>query len=1004
MPLRKTLTAWPIVVCLLFSIGCGQKGAPSVSAPVDTPAVPVVVEEDVGPSEATLDLRCVGIWATIKVPAKTTLVSTARDECTLQSGTSFSIQITRLVETFETVKSRYTEAKTTLIDLNDNGFTVTGEKPTYYREVWRDFNPYQGGYRITVNANPKLSAKQLERMQTSINSFTMRPFTIEEITKSQQAIADLKLAGIQIHNRTNGVQVEFPLRATTEKLLSRLPEIARIRHLHLVGPATVNANQLKTIASCVGISSLHLDEVIVNNTDWVAFDGQNSLQEIHFGLPSNRPKASPEQTKVVLAKLTALPLMRSVILRRHDVDEAVIKFANQLHKPRFQRIGFEEAGLSDTDVAALSAYRDWQGFSFADNPIRLDSIGYLREMKKLEYLDLTGCRVTDRMFATVGDLPLKTLLLTRTDVSNFGVQTISTTFPKLEKLHLAVTPITDDSLKDLAKLTNLKDLNIGNTLVNKIGLDQLSPCAGLRAINLVNLPINNADLLKQQEVFKNLEFVDVRCTGIDAETADKLQKAKPECTYLLQGTPSDEPRTAEAEPSSLVTVPVPLDKLPAADPEAMLKKFDGKFTRDDNAAEKPIVEISIASVEMTNEDLAHLRYLKGLSLLRIDGCDKITEAGLAYLKDLPALKTLYLANTRVTPSVCSVLASMKSLTTIVLPDITLNRQQLQQLDSLKNLEEIRGIQVGQYQEAFVEFLAKCKNLKRFDWGIVTWNNRRLAKLKEATKIEIVELQGNFVNDAGIGVLANFSHLKELTIHNDLLTDSGLKSLEKLSELKKLTIEGQRFGDGVLNAFRNHAELESLHISCPNWTDRGVSGMRSFPKLLELDVSSNRVGDPLLSQLSELKDLEWINLNDTLVTDAGFKHLKNMEELRTLSLRRTTVNGSGFKELLKLPRLSRLELGGTIINLAGLTAIAEITSIEEIDLSSININDEAILKLQKLPGLRNLNLNGNQAITDALAEKLVQFPALTDLSVVGSKFTAKGLTALRKKDGLTVISE
>jgi primosomal protein N' len=61
-------------------------------------------------------------------------------------------------------------------------------------------------------------------------------------------------------------------------------------------------------------------------------------------------------------------------------------------------------------------------------------------------------------------------------------------------------------------------------------------------------------------------------------------------------------------------------------------------------------------------------------------------------------------------------------------------------------------------------------------------------------------------------------------------------------------------------------------------------------------------------------------------------------------------------------------------------------------------------LKALPKLRRIRLDGNATMTDKVADALVTFPSLAEISVVGTKLTAKGLTVLRKKDGLTVSSE
>ena len=80
------------------------------------------------------------------------------------------------------------------------------------------------------------------------------------------------------------------------------------------------------------------------------------------------------------------------------------------------------------------------------------------------------------------------------------------------------------------------------------------------------------------------------------------------------------------------------------------------------------------------------------------------------------------------------------------------------------------------------------------------------------------------------------------------------------------------------------------------------------------------------------------------------------------------------------------------------------ALEDLDLSDSQMGDAAIMPLRQLPALQRLRLNRNVILTDKVADTLITFPSLTEVSLLGSKLTAKGLAVLRKKEGLTVIAE
>ncbi len=992
------------VLLVAAGAGCKRDDARVTEQTADTvvTALTKTTEPVVGPNHKTLDLRAVGVWAKIEVPDNTTLTSDRRDDCLIQCGPTFAISVKRLDETPEAAKDRLTKENWTFTEQTDAGFVAETDSPA--RVVWRMFNPYPAGYVVSVVPSPELTAEQRARVAESVKTFRPVAVTVEEMTRSQHAAADLRQAGVAITARSGGLEVEFPWRAGTEKLLPRVTELVRVASLHIAGPATLNAAQLKQAAGCPGLRSLTLAEVSV--ADWAGLDGNATLQEVRVGNPARRPLATPAAAKALLTRLGRLPAVRAIYLRRYAVDPSVLQAANQLGKSRLTAVGFQEAGLTNQDVKVLAEFTGWKGISLSDNPIAGDGLSNLRDVKGLESLDVSGCKINDRSFTALSDLPLRRLDLSRTDLTDAGVKAVAANFRKLESLNLAATAATEACLPAVATFGDLRDLSLAHLALNAPTLDALAACKNLRSLSVADTPQHVADLSKLVGQLNALEFLDLRATALDAGGAEKVAKARPECQVALAGTPAADGQQSEMplpDPTP-GSVPVPAEKLPAADPVAMLKRFDGKAVRDEEKPDKPVVEVTIAAAELANEDLAHLRDLKSLEKLRLDGCVKITEAGLAYLKDAPALTHLSLARTAVTANGAGVIGQFKHLKSLELPAVAMTPKHLALMNGLADLESLHGLAAPDFQEALVDFLSQRRKLRQLNWGAVEWNSRRLRKLAPLTALETAEVRGPWVSDWGVETLAKFPNLRELTISDDLISDAGLKPLEKLAGLKKLHVEGRRFAEGVLLPFRNHEGLESLRLACPGFSDRGAVTLRSFSKLIELDLHANNVGDGTVQYVGELKDLEWIDLSDTNVTDAGLKAFKGMEELRRLTLSRTAVTGEGFTGAGTLTRLSRVELDHTRLTKKGLEAFAKATSIEELDVANTPVTDDAVAVLKTLPTLRKIRLDGNAAMTDKAADALVTFPQLAEVSVVGTKLTAKGLAILRKKDGLTVTTE
>jgi hypothetical protein len=112
--------------------------------------------------------------------------------------------------------------------------------------------------------------------------------------------------------------------------------------------------------------------------------------------------------------------------------------------------------------------------------------------------------------------------------------------------------ITDEDLKELAGLKNLRFLRLNNTQVTSAGLKQLSGLGDLQAVDLGGTQVSDAGLkelaglknlqvllldntkvtnegLKELTSLKSLRAVNLRKTGVTEEGARQLQKALPDC-------------------------------------------------------------------------------------------------------------------------------------------------------------------------------------------------------------------------------------------------------------------------------------------------------------------------------------------------------------------------------------------------------------------------------------------------------------------------------------------
>lgn len=99
---------------------------------------------------------------------------------------------------------------------------------------------------------------------------------------------------------------------------------------------------------------------------------------------------------------------------------------------------------------------------------------------------------------------------------------------QVETLNLARTKITDDGLKAVEPLKNLRKLHLENTKIGDAGLTHLKGMTSLEYLNLYGTQVTDSGL-QQLEGLKNLKALYLWQTKVTPSGVEKLQKALPKC-------------------------------------------------------------------------------------------------------------------------------------------------------------------------------------------------------------------------------------------------------------------------------------------------------------------------------------------------------------------------------------------------------------------------------------------------------------------------------------------
>ena len=152
------------------------------------------------------------------------------------------------------------------------------------------------------------------------------------------------------------------------------------------------------------------------------------------------------------------------------------------------------------------------GDDFFNDVVRLDVCSFtdddlekVKGLTELQGLELYGCKLT-------GD----------------GLRHVNPSH--LRKLNLAATKVTDDSLKNLERFTQLEELELGQNMdgISDEGLKHLLPLKRLRRLDLGVTEIDNLGLM-YIEPLTQLRDLDVTHTNVSAEGVKDFQQALPRC-------------------------------------------------------------------------------------------------------------------------------------------------------------------------------------------------------------------------------------------------------------------------------------------------------------------------------------------------------------------------------------------------------------------------------------------------------------------------------------------
>ncbi len=385
------------------------------------------------------------------------------------------------------------------------------------------------------------------------------------------------------------------------------------------------------------------------------------------------------------------------------------------------------------------------------------------------------------------------------------------------------------------------------------------------------------------------------------------------------------------------------------------------------ASLKSLKQLSVWVKNVRGPGLAYLAKLPRLEYLCLgasfeDKC-KFNESGLAYLKDIPSLKKLYIFwQLPITDAGMAHVANLTGLEELDIAELPISDAGLAHLKSLSALKKLNlGYKGSRITEKGLVYLKQMKSLESLTLPPIL-TDAGLAEITEFDKLKHLCIGGK-ISDAGLGYLTKLQHLETLNITNNKdVTNVGVAHIAKLTNLKELTLSSDKLTDDSLTALGAVKSLKKLYLSGAGLTTSGLSNLNPLSELTVLRV--------------------WRMKRDESPLDIG--RLTNLEELILFPEIGWEFGDKDLACLAKLTRLKNLQMRHGGISNTGLAHLAGLASLTFISIGGPGVTDEGLQYLIRLDKLGSLVISGN--FTDKAFSYLEQFKGLKYV-----KFTARAKT-------------
>jgi len=163
--------------------------------------------------------------------------------------------------------------------------------------------------------------------------------------------------------------------------------------------------------------------------------------------------------------------------------------------------------------------------------------------------------------------------------------------------------------------------------------------------------------------------------------------------------------------------------------------------------------------------MSHLKGMKEMQILDLS-FSRVTDTGLAYIKDMLELTDLNIGGTQATDASLSQLVRKPHLARLVLYRTRIT-------------------------DAGLVYVGRCASLESLDLRETSVTDSGLSELRRLPRLKAIALGGTQISDCGLKYLEECSTLERIDLTDVNITDAGLQYLHRLPNLCEVVVTGAR---------------------------------------------------------------------------------------------------------------------------------------------------------------------------------------------------------------------